>query len=182
MEEPILLGDSRSRPSLAPRFLVFGIAVILAVAGLGVRLFQLQLAEGSTYAAYQDVQLTTEKPIPVSRGLIYDRRGKLLVENVPTFVLRIMPAELAFDQRQEVAERIASLTDIKTRRVVELIDRHTVSQYELVRITDIDTFPNPASLIPPGYLRRFGELGDRSGLDLEHASRRRSRGVRPALG
>jgi penicillin-binding protein 2 len=139
MEEPILLGDSRSRPSLAPRFLVFGIAVILAVAGLGVRLFQLQLAEGSTYAAFQDVELTTEQAIPVARGLMYDRKGKLLVENVPTFVLRIMPAELAFDQRQEVAERIASLTDIKTRRVVELIDRHTGSQYELVRITDIDT-------------------------------------------
>ena len=139
MDEPILLGDARPRPSLAPRFLVFGIAVILAVAGLGVRLFQLQLAEGSTYAAFQDAELTTEQPIPVARGLMYDRKGKLLVENVPTFVLRIMPAELAFHQRQEVAERIASLTDIKTRRVVELIDRHTGSQYELVRITDIDT-------------------------------------------
>jgi penicillin-binding protein 2 len=139
MDEPILLGDPRPRPNLAPRFLVFGIAIVLAVAGLGLRLFQLQLEEGSTYAAYQDVELTTERPIPVARGLMYDRRGRLLVENVPTFVLRIMPAELAFDQRQEVAERIASLTDIKTRRVVELIDRHTGSQYELVRITDIDT-------------------------------------------
>ncbi len=139
MDEPILLGDPSPRPSLAPRFLVFGVAIILAVAGLGLRLFQLQLAEGSTYAAYQDVQLTTEKAIPVARGLVYDRKGKLLVENVPTFVLRIMPAELAFTERQEVAERIAGLTDIKTRRIVELIDRHTGSQYELVRITDIDT-------------------------------------------
>ncbi len=139
MDEPILLGHSRSRPSLAPRFLVFGIAIVLAVAGLGLRLFQLQLAEGSTYAAYVDVELTTERPIPVARGLMYDRKGRLLVENVPTFVLRIMPAELAFEQRQEVAQRIAELTDIKTRRVVELIDRHTGSQYELVRITDIDT-------------------------------------------
>ena len=139
MDERILVGEARPRPNLAPRFLVFGVAIVLAVAGLGLRLFQLQLAEGSTYAAYQDVELTTERPIPVARGLMYDRKGKLLVENVPTFVLRIMPAELAFEQRQEVAERIASLTDIKTRRVVELIDRHTGSQYELVRITDIDT-------------------------------------------
>jgi penicillin-binding protein 2 len=139
MDDRIIVGEARPRPSLAPRFLIFGVAVILAVAGLGLRLFQLQLAEGSTYATYQDVELTTERPIPVARGLMYDRKGKLLVENVPTFVLRIMPAELAFEQRQEVAERIASLTDIKTRRVVELIDRHTGSQYELVRITDIDT-------------------------------------------
>ena len=47
-------------------------------------------------------------PIPVARGLMYDRKGRLLVENVPTFVLRIMPAELPFEERQEVAERIAS--------------------------------------------------------------------------
>ena len=139
MDERILLTESRSRPSLAPRFLIFGAAIILAVAGLGLRLFQLQLAEGSTYAAFQDVQLTTERSIPVSRGLIYDRKGKLLVENVPTFVLRIMPAELAFEQRHEVAQRISGLTDIKTKRVIELIDRHTGSQYELVRIADIDT-------------------------------------------
>ncbi|MEX1335557.1 MAG: penicillin-binding protein 2 [Candidatus Limnocylindrales bacterium] len=139
MDERILLTESRARAGLAPRFLVFGVAIILAVTGLGLRLFQLQLAEGSTYAAYEDVALTTEKPIPVSRGLIYDRRGKLLVENVPTFVLRVMPAELVFEQRQEVASRIADLTDMKTRRIVELIDRHTGSQYELVRIADIDT-------------------------------------------
>ena len=139
MDERIIVGESAQRPSLAPRFLVFGVAIILAVAGLGVRLFQLQLSEGSTYAAYQEAELTTERPIPVARGLIYDRKNRVLVENVPTFVLRIMPAELAFEERQELAERLASLTDLKTRRIVELIDRHTGSQYELVRITDIDT-------------------------------------------
>jgi penicillin-binding protein 2 len=139
MDERILVGGPRPRPSLAPRFLVFGVAIILAVSGLGARLFQLQLAEGSTYASYQEVELTTERPVPVARGLMYDRRGRLLVENVPTFVLRIMPAELTFEQRQEVAERVAALTNIKTRRVIELIDRHTGSQYDLVRITDIDT-------------------------------------------
>ena len=48
MDERILLTESRPRPSLAPRFLVFGVAIILAVAGLGLRLFQLQLAVGST--------------------------------------------------------------------------------------------------------------------------------------
>ncbi len=65
---------------LAPRFFAFGIAIILAVSGLGVRLFQLQLAEGSTYAAYQEFELTTERAIPVARGLIYDRKGRLMVE------------------------------------------------------------------------------------------------------
>jgi penicillin-binding protein 2 len=138
--ERVRLGDTGpARRNLAPRFLVFGVAIILAVTGLGLRLFQLQLAEGSTYATYQEAQLTRERAMPVSRGLMYDRKGRLLVENVPTFVLRVMPAELRYDDRQEVAERISRLTDVKTRKVIERIDRHTGSQYELVRITDIDT-------------------------------------------
>jgi penicillin-binding protein 2 len=125
--------------NLAPRFIAFGVAVVLAVMGLGVRLFQLQLAEGSTYAVYQEFELTAERPIPVARGLMYDRKGRLLVENVPTFVLRVLPAELPLDQRLEVADRISELTGVKTRKIIERLDRHTGSQYELVRITDIDT-------------------------------------------
>ena len=27
-------------------------------------------------------------PVPVARGLIYDRKGRPLVENVPTFVVK----------------------------------------------------------------------------------------------
>ena len=139
-DAPIRMAD-RPAPqrNLAPRFIAFGIAIILAVAGLGLRLFQLQLEEGSTYAAYQEYELTTERAIPVARGLIYDRKGRLLVENVPTFVLRVMPAELPLDDRLEVADRISDLTGVKTRKIIERLDSHTGSQCELVRITDSDT-------------------------------------------
>jgi len=125
--------------NLAPRFVAFGVAIILAVSGLGLRLFQLQLAEGSTFAAYQVLELTSERQIPVARGLMYDRKGRLLVENVPTFVLRILPAELPLKDRFELAQRISELTGVKTRKVIERLDRHTGSQFELVRITDVDT-------------------------------------------
>jgi penicillin-binding protein 2 len=134
-----LEAGNAGRRHLVPRFVAFGIAVVLAVTALGLRLFQLQLAEGSTFAAFQEVSLTTQRPIPVPRGLVYDRRNRLLVENVPTFVLRVMPAEMPFEQRLEVVERIAELTGVRARKIIERIDRHTGSQFELVRITDIDT-------------------------------------------
>ena len=47
-------GPGGHRPDtrgMAPRFLVFGIAIVLAITGLGLRLFQLQIAEGATYRA-----------------------------------------------------------------------------------------------------------------------------------
>ncbi len=83
--------------------------------------------------------LTTTRPIPVARGLMYDRRGRLLVENVPTFVLRILPAELPFEIRPEVADRLSRLTDIPARKIIERLDAHMGSQFELVRIADIET-------------------------------------------
>ncbi len=138
-ESPRVADTSPSRRDLAPRFIAFGVVIILAVAGLGLRLFQLQVAQGSSYGVYAEQQLTTERPIPVSRGLMYDRRGRLLVENVPTFVLRILPAEMPFEVRPDVAERISRLTDIPARTIIERLDSHTGSQYELVRIADIAT-------------------------------------------
>ena len=136
--EPLPVGGSSgSQRNLAPRFVAFGVAIVLAVTGLGLRLFQLQVAEGSSFDVYVEQQLTTQRPIPVSRGLMYDRRGRLLVENVPTFVLRILPAELPFEDRPDVAERISRLTDIPSRQIIERLDAHTGSQYELVRITDV---------------------------------------------
>ncbi len=140
MNEQLHVGEAVPAPrSLAPRFMAFGIVIILAVTGLGVRLFQLQLSEGSTYATYQEQALTTERAVPVARGLVYDRKGRLLVENVPTFVLRILPAELPLDARFEVANRLSQLTNLRPRDIIERLDRHTGSQYELVRIADIDT-------------------------------------------
>jgi penicillin-binding protein 2 len=130
-------GSGPDTRRLTPRFIVFGIAIVLAVSGLGLRLFQLQVAQGSFYQDLSVPRLTTTRAVPVARGLMYDRKGNLLVQNVPTFVLRILPAELPFEVRPAVAERISRLTDIPARRIIERLDAHTGSQFELVRIADI---------------------------------------------
>jgi penicillin-binding protein 2 len=143
MSAPMLTtgGSRRAQDTrrLTPRLLAFGIAIILTVSGLGLRLFQLQLAQASTYEARTALGQTTSRPIPVARGLMYDRRGRLLVENVPTFVLRIVPAELPFEIRPEVAERLSGLTDLPARRIIERLDAHIGSQFEPVRIADVET-------------------------------------------
>lgn len=137
LDLPVPLGSVERR--LAPRFLVFGVAVLLAVTGLGLRLFQLQVAEGSFYKDLTDQRQTVLRPIPVARGIIYDRRGRPLVRNVPTFVLKVRPAELPFEQRRDVADRLSQLLGVPAYSIIERLDKHTGSQFDLVRVGDVDT-------------------------------------------
>ena len=92
---PTLGTRSASERRLGPRFIVFGLLVMLAVSGLGLRLFQLQVAQAAVYQNQSEKRQTLEQPIPVARGLIYDRQRPPLVKNVPTFVLRVLPAGAA---------------------------------------------------------------------------------------
>ena len=76
------------------RFLVFGLVVVLAVGTLTARLFYLQITNGTEFSAISDRQRTVEEPIPAPRGYIYDRNGRLLVKNVPTYAVKLRPADL----------------------------------------------------------------------------------------
>ena len=90
------------------RYLVFGLVVVLAVGTLTARLFYLQITNGTEYAAISTRQRTVDEPIPAPRGYIYDRNGRLLVKNVPTFAVKIRPADLPDDRRDEVVARLAA--------------------------------------------------------------------------
>jgi penicillin-binding protein 2 len=136
---PTLGTRSASERRLGPRFVVFGLLVMLAVSGLGIRLFQLQVTQAAVLESLTEQRQTVEQPIPVARGIIYDRRGQPLVKNVPTFVLRVRPSEIALEQRDAVADSLARLLDVPTYTILERLDAHTGSQFDLVRIADVPT-------------------------------------------
>jgi penicillin-binding protein 2 len=128
------------RRGLLPRFLMFGGAVVLVMGALGLRLFDLQVARGSYYTGLSDAQRTSTQPIKTSRGLIYDRKGRLLADNVPTFAVKIRPADLAAAQRPDVVARLAELLDLTPESIIETLDRNAASTFDLVRIaSDIPT-------------------------------------------
>ena len=64
------------------------LAMVLVVAGRFVYLQVYQHAEYATRAKANSVRL---KDLPPPRGLIYDREGKLLADNVPAFRLDVIP-------------------------------------------------------------------------------------------
>ena len=54
---------------------------------LWLRFVALQIAERSHYQTLSDKNTITLVPLPPPRGLIYDRNGVLLAENIPVFNL-----------------------------------------------------------------------------------------------
>jgi penicillin-binding protein 2 len=116
------------------RFVAFGIAMVLAIGALTTRLFYLQIVNGAELAALAESNRTVLDPIPSSRGLIYDRNGRVLVTNVPSFAVKIRPADLPFSRREEVAARLASLIGMDPADIITALDSNPGSRFDLVRI------------------------------------------------
>jgi penicillin-binding protein 2 len=132
--------EERRRPSRdLSRFLVFALAVVVAVTGLSARLFYLQIVDGGRLATLAPRNRTTLEPIPAPRGLIYDRTGRPLVTNVATFVVKLRPADLPLEQRPAVVDRLAALLSMPAVDINATIDGNPGSTFDLVRIaTDVD--------------------------------------------
>jgi penicillin-binding protein 2 len=132
--------DERPRSTRQPaRFVAFGLVVLVAVSGLTARLFFIQIVDGGRFATLSAQNRTVEEAIRAPRGLIYDRAGRVLVTNVPTFAVKIRPADLPQAVRPVVVERLASLLDVNIAEINEAIDSNPGSNFDLVRVaSDVD--------------------------------------------
>ena len=133
------LGDRPAPERRFSRYVVFALAIVLGVGTLTARLFYLQITNGTEYGAIADRQRTVDEPIPATRGYIYDRNGRLLVTNVPTFAVKVRPADLPNSMRDRVVARLASLLKIDPADINGSIDGNPGSTFDLVRIAqDVD--------------------------------------------
>jgi len=146
------------------RFLVFGLIVILGVSALTARMFYLQVTNGTHYSALSTRQRTVLEPILATRGLIYDRNGRALVSNVPTFAVKVRPADLPNELRDTVVTRLAALIGMDPSDIHTAIDSNPGSAFDLVRVaSDVDE--NTARLISE-------EGGDLPGVEVSIEARR----------
>jgi penicillin-binding protein 2 len=161
----LVLGQSEPpRTKLGARFAVFGLIVALVVGLLTTRLFYLQVVEGGYYAGLAAENRHQTQPIRSARGLIYDRAGRPLAINVPSYVVRIRPADLPFGQRDQVVERLSTLLDVPGTDIIEALDRYASLRFELVKI---------ASDVPSDVARIiFEERRDLPGVEIDVEERR----------
>ncbi|HJU04218.1 MAG TPA: penicillin-binding transpeptidase domain-containing protein, partial [Nitrospiraceae bacterium] len=71
------------------RLTILKVGLLLGLVLLGIRLWHLQIREGAYYRNLSDNNRTRSVLIEPARGLIYDRNGELLANNVPSFTLYV---------------------------------------------------------------------------------------------
>jgi len=129
------LNDGRlDLPRSRPRFIAFGIVAVVLFGALAGRLFQLQILEGDFYTEQATATRTLEVAVPAARGLIFDRAGRPIAENVPSWTVKIRPADLPAGERAAVTARLASLVNVDASEIRAIVDAYRGSPYDLLPV------------------------------------------------
>lgn len=86
----------------------------LVLAVLAGRVFVLNTVQGEKYQSMSERNSLRMLTIPAPRGIIYDRTGQALVQNIPTLDLAVVPSDLPREEGDRVRERelLRSIIDI----------------------------------------------------------------------
>ena len=101
------------------------LGVVLALGGLALWYFRLQVWQHEDYASRAEANRVKLQPVVPGRGLVLDREGRILADNVPAFRLDVTP-----DQAGPAEEWLPRL-----QRVVELAPEDIESYHEHRRAT-----------------------------------------------
>ena len=188
--------------NLAARIGTIQVLVFLLLAGLGVRLYYLQMVRGDYYAERAENQRVRLIPIPAPRGAIFDRNGKLLVDSRPTYNVvmsnealkpiknQIMDRVDDYSKglhldRQFVVERLNLITkqnDFDSMVLKENVDMGDISWVEshLLEFPELRVELQPQRYYPLGLTLAhvIGYVGEISPKQLED-DEYKSRGLRP---
>jgi len=140
--------------NLKLRIVLFQILILIAFVALGVQLWRLQILHTQGYQSQADANRFRLVPIDAPRGVIYDQQGRLLVRNIPSYTISIVPAALPEDSklRQAVLDRLSELLQMPVSSKVastgaagtkpgieELLEQNAATPYAPVPIkADVD--------------------------------------------
>jgi penicillin-binding protein 2 len=115
---------------------VVTLAVLIAAVFLvlGARLWYLQVLTGKDYTLAARATQHTNIKIPAQRGVIYDRNGKVLANNVPGLNLTVIPNEISREKVKDLAEAVEADTESVLARYDAAIE--TGSQYSPILVKE----------------------------------------------
>jgi penicillin-binding protein 2 len=88
------LADSAGQPGGARNYRIVVVVVVLAFLALAVRLWYLQVLRGDHYYRKSADNFVKEVVLPATRGQVLDAKGRILVDNRPSYTVYVTPAFL----------------------------------------------------------------------------------------
>lgn len=163
------LKEARHEASLFRRRALAGFLIIVScLTALGARFAYLEVERHDEFSARSEANRVLTRPLPPARGLIYDRNGILLAENVAAFRLEITPEQVTdVPHMLEELRKVVPLSDDdiarfnalrKGKRPYQAIPlRMKLSEEEIARFS-VDRWAFPGVDVVP-YLTRSYPLG-----------------------
>jgi penicillin-binding protein 2 len=104
-----------------PRFRLLYALVTFTVTIFFLRLWYLQIINGSELRVFSEQNSIKETKIPAPRGIIYDRNGEILVENLPGFEATIAPQYVT--NLGAVSEAVGKALNMPAATVMQMVTK-----------------------------------------------------------
>ena len=169
MAEKVTLQDHQlERKIVLSRLIVGGIISFLLILVLFARVFYLQVSQFEYYSTKSDSNRIRIQSIVPTRGLIYDRNGVLLAENIPSFTLSLVREYAGdIDQAVDIIASLISLTEddvdkFRTRLRNRSVPfsavpvRYNLSEEEIARIS-VNQYRLPGVSVDAELVRYYPE-------------------------
>jgi penicillin-binding protein 2 len=120
------LKDNRREAAHFARRALTGFAlIVLALCVLGGRFFYLQVMRHDEFTTRSQANRVHLRHLPPPRGLIYDRNGVVLADNVPAFRLEVTPEKIKdMDAMLQRLSAVVPLTDDDIRSFKRSLKQH----------------------------------------------------------
>ncbi len=151
------LNDSKFElPIEGKNFIILFVFIIFILMVFGVRAGWMQIVNTQKYSAIAKKNMTRNYPILAPRGIIYDRSGVSLVENIPSFEVVAIPADLPRNKndRDAMIMRLADALGVSESLLAEEFANINLAQIDPLFIqenvprsialfleTKLDSFP-----------------------------------------
>jgi len=101
------------------RIVAIFIFILMSTIGLVGRLVYLQVAGHEHYSTMAKSNRIKVVPLPPTRGIIYDRHGRILAENIPSYSLELVPEQLK--DLDATLQKLQQLLDIPDEKIEQFL-------------------------------------------------------------
>jgi penicillin-binding protein 2 len=119
------------------RVIAAAVVVVLLTSVLIARLVQLQVVDYQRFSDLSQGNRLRIEPLSPTRGLIYDRNGLVVAENLPTWQLVAVPEQI--EHLDEMLHRLEDLKLLDPARHDSLVDLiHSHRGFDRVKLRNLD--------------------------------------------